>query len=54
MATSADRCPIQPTPDTEHRYVALDTDDGDTIIYDRDIETAWMQSAFAIEINAMA
>lgn len=54
MATRTDRCPITPRPDTDERYVALDTDDGDTIIYDQKDETAWIQSGFAIDVNAMA
>lgn len=54
MITSTDRCPITPRPDTAERYVALDTDDGETIIYDREDESAWIQSAFAIELDAMA
>lgn len=54
MASATDRCPITPRPETDERYVSLDTDDGDTIIYDQEVETAWIQSDFAIERDAMA
>lgn len=54
MATTTDRCPITPRPDPDERYVALVTDDGDTIIYDQEVESAWIQSEFAIDVDAMA
>lgn len=54
MATTTDRCPVSPRPNTAERYAALDTDDGETIIYDLEDESAWIQSAFAIELDAMA
>lgn len=54
MATPTDRCPITHQPDIAERYVALDTDEGETIIYDREEESAWIQSALAVELDAMA
>lgn len=54
MATATDRCPIEPRPSTDGRYVALDTENGETIIYDQEVETAWVQSDDAVELTASA
>jgi hypothetical protein len=40
--------------DTEHddeRYGAIKTGDGDVVIYDRDNETAWLQSDTAVAVG---
>lgn len=40
--------------DTEHddeRYGAIETGDGDVVIYDRDNETAWLQSDTAVAVG---
>lgn len=33
------------------RYVGLSLDDGEVIIYDREEENAWIQSAAAVELQ---
>lgn len=53
MPTTSDRCPIEPRPDTAERYTSVETDDGETIIFDQNLESAWIQSDFAIELEAM-
>lgn len=39
--------------DTEHdeRYGAIETGDGDVVIYDRDEGTAWLQSDTALALD---
>lgn len=53
MPRTTDRCPIEPRPSTDERYTAVDTHDGETIIFDQTLESAWIQSDFAIAL-AMA
>lgn len=50
MPTTSDRCPIEPRPSPDDRYAAVDTDTGDTIIFDQTLESAWIQSDVAIEL----
>jgi len=40
--------------DTEsgERYGAIETADGELVIYDRDEETAWLQSDQAVDVSA--
>jgi len=36
----------------DNRYDALDgVDDGDVVIYNREIETEWIQSSYAVEVS---
>lgn len=52
-STTSDRCPIDPRPEIDARYVAVPTADGGTIIYDQTHESAWIQSTDAIDRRAM-
>jgi hypothetical protein len=38
--------------DEETKYGAIETEDGDLVIYDRNEETAWLQSDHAIDVSA--
>lgn len=49
---STDRCPIQPRPTDTDRYVALPMN-GVVLIFDRTVETAWLKSDVAIELESM-
>lgn len=35
----------------DKRYGAIETGDGDVVIYDRDNETAWLQSDTMVELS---
>ena len=35
----------------DERYAAIETGDGETMIYDRDNPDAWVQSTYAIEVG---
>jgi len=37
--------------DADERYGAIETADGDIVIYDRQQETAWLQSDTAVETS---
>jgi hypothetical protein len=36
----------------EAAYGAIETEDGDLVIYDRDEETAWLQSNHTVDVSA--
>lgn len=48
-----DRCPITPRPDDRGRYVALGTTDDEVVVFDCEVDTAWVKSDAAIELEAM-
>ncbi|WP_170178688.1 DUF7331 family protein [Halapricum salinum] len=35
----------------DERYAAIETGDGETMIYDRDNPDAWVQSNYALEVG---
>jgi len=41
---------IERTTDDE-RYAAIETGDGETMIYDRDNPDAWLQSNYALDVG---
>lgn len=52
MSTS-DRCPVDPRPDTDGRYVSIDVNDTDVMLYDVDQSQAWIRSDTAIQLDSM-
>jgi hypothetical protein len=38
--------------ETDERYAALETGDGDVVIYDREEPSAWLQSDYTIDLAA--
>ena len=44
----------EPETDTEEEaaYGAIETEDGDLVIYDRNEETAWLQSDHTVDVSA--
>lgn len=40
------------THETAQRYGAIETSDGDLVIYDRDNTTAWLQSNHTVDVSA--
>lgn len=48
-----DRCPIQPKPRDRDRYVALESTEEEVVIFDRNIDGAWMKSGDALSREAM-
>ena len=38
-------------PETAGRYGAFETADGDTVLYDREDGTAWIQSDYAVDFE---
>lgn len=50
---STDRCPIVPRPRDRDRYVALGTTENEVVIFDREIDSAWVKSSSAIELESM-
>lgn len=38
-------------PETADRYGAFETAEGDTVLYDREDGTAWIQSDYAIDFE---
>jgi hypothetical protein len=36
---------------SDERYAAIETGDGETMIYDRDNPEAWLQSDYAVEVG---
>ena len=45
---------MKPGTDTDDakRYGAIETAEGDLVIYDRDEDTAWLQSDHAVDVSA--
>lgn len=50
---ATDRCPIHPRPTDRGRYVALGTTDDAVVIFDSEVDTAWIKSDDAIELETM-
>lgn len=42
---------IQPATAVPERYAALETGDGDVVIYDRDVPSAWLQSDSVVDTD---
>jgi hypothetical protein len=38
--------------ESDERYGAIETAEGDLVIYDRDEETAWLQSNRTVDVSA--
>jgi len=43
--------PNEPDEEQDRRYAAIETGDGETMIYDRNNPDAWVQSSYAVEIG---
>jgi hypothetical protein len=39
-------------PESDERYAALETGDGDVVIYDREEPSAWLQSDHTVDLAA--
>lgn len=50
---ATDRCPIHPRPKDRGRYIALGTTDDQVMIFDREVDTAWVKCDAAIELESM-
>lgn len=53
MTPAQDRPPSDPAPDQAGRYVALEMNDEETVVYDAEVETAWIQSDTTVDMDAM-
>lgn len=50
---ATDRCPIHPRQTDRGRYVALGTTDDQVVVFDCEVDTAWVKSDNAIELESM-
>lgn len=41
---------IETESESEERYAALETGDGDVVVYDREQPSAWLQSDYTVEL----
>ncbi|WP_204357350.1 hypothetical protein [Halogeometricum borinquense] len=50
MSTKAapDRCCVEPRPDVYEPFAAIDLGDGNIIVFDRDVEEAWIESTVSV------
>lgn len=53
MSTTPDRHPSEPTPEEAGRYVALQMNEEQVVVYDAEVETAWIQSDTTVDMNSM-
>lgn len=53
MSHAPDRQPGEPAPNGTGRYVALQMNDEQVVVYDAEVETAWVQSDTTVEMDAM-
>lgn len=53
MARTPDRRSGEPTPDAAGRYVALQMNEEQVVVYDAEVETAWIQSDTTVAMDSM-
>jgi len=53
MARAPDRQPSDPAPESAGRYVALQMNEEQVVVYDAEVETAWIQSDTTVAMESM-
>lgn len=53
MSTAPNRRPNETASNDDGRYVALQMNDEQLVVYDAEVETAWVQSDLSVSIDSM-